>query len=286
MIRPEGIVLDTALRTPAMEAISAHVATLRLMEMEGLMTGPFPPVLGEEALARAAKILMDVPGLPPARALHAVCPHTLFAEQPRSIVDKSLAKFKLGDVSTQNYIFDGVRPGESRTILTGAIAENPNSCKQIEERHTSQAPASTPALTLPIHEHTGIVTLRNTSDNSTVDLNVPAGPSVGHRAPHFVDVASQQHALAEMMIAISAGDVLLVGARGCGKSALAGQLAALLGFAPVHVMLHKDMSARDLLQQRVTDSNGDTAWRLSALATAAMDGRQADLIEISGIERI
>jgi hypothetical protein len=38
-------------------------------------------------------------------------------------------------------------------------------------------------------------------------------------------------------------------------------------------MLHRDMTARDLLQQRATLKNGDTIWVNSPLATAALEGR-------------
>ena len=36
--------------------------------------------------------------------------------------------------------------------------------------------------------------------------------------------------------------------------------------------MNQDMSARDLLQQRYTLPNGDTAWRHSPLVQAALDG--------------
>ena len=48
-------------------------------------------------------------------------------------------------------------------------------------------------------------------------------------------------------------------------------------------MLYQDMSSRDLLQQRVTHSNGDTGWRLSPLITAAINGCMAVL---DGIHRL
>lgn len=43
------------------------------------------------------------------------------------------------------------------------------------------------------------------------------------------------------------------------------------------------MTARDLLQQRYTLPNGDTAWRPSPLVTAALEGR---LVILDGIHRI
>ena len=43
------------------------------------------------------------------------------------------------------------------------------------------------------------------------------------------------------------------------------------------------MTARDLLQQRYTLANGDTAWRPSALVTAAQEGK---LLLLDGIHRV
>lgn len=48
-------------------------------------------------------------------------------------------------------------------------------------------------------------------------------------------------------------------------------------------MLYQDMTSRDLLQQRTTLSNGDTAWRLSPLVTAALEG---SLAVLDGVHRI
>lgn len=43
------------------------------------------------------------------------------------------------------------------------------------------------------------------------------------------------------------------------------------------------MTARDLLQQRFTLPNGDTAWRPSPLVTAAIEGK---LLLLDGIHRV
>lgn len=49
---------------------------------------------------------------------------------------------------------------------------------------------------------------------------------------------------------------------------------------PLHF---QDMTARDLLQQRYTLPNGDTAWRPSPLVTAAIEGK---LLLLDGIHRV
>ena len=51
----------------------------------------------------------------------------------------------------------------------------------------------------------------------------------------------------------------------------------------VSVLVMQDMTSRDLLQQRMTTSSGDTAWRLSPLVTAALEG---SLAVLDGLHRV
>lgn len=51
----------------------------------------------------------------------------------------------------------------------------------------------------------------------------------------------------------------------------------------MHVSVWQDMTARDLLQQRYTLPNGDTAWRASPLVSAAQEGK---LVLLDGIHRV
>lgn len=48
-------------------------------------------------------------------------------------------------------------------------------------------------------------------------------------------------------------------------------------------ILKQDMTARDLLQQRITLANGDTSWRYSPLVMAALEG---SIAELDGIHRV
>ena len=80
-----------------------------------------------------------------------------------------------------------------------------------------------------------------------------------------------------------AGGVCLVGARGCGKTALVRQMAAVLGYKTETIQMYADMTARDLLQQRTTTHTGDTVWRLSPLIEAALEGKMAVL---DGLHRV
>lgn len=49
-----------------------------------------------------------------------------------------------------------------------------------------------------------------------------------------------------------------------------------------HPMI-QDMTARDLLQQRITLANGDTSWRYSPLVMAALEG---SIAELDGLHRV
>ncbi|XP_072301028.1 von Willebrand factor A domain-containing protein 8 [Eucyclogobius newberryi] len=99
----------------------------------------------------------------------------------------------------------------------------------------------------------------------------------------FISTRSQSQLIAEMMQSHMVKDICLIGAKGCGKSAIAREFGGILGYSIESVMLYQDMTARDLLQQRFTLPNGDTAWRPSPLVTAAMEGK---LLLLDGIHRV
>ncbi|XP_027245876.1 von Willebrand factor A domain-containing protein 8 isoform X2 [Cricetulus griseus] len=71
--------------------------------------------------------------------------------------------------------------------------------------------------------------------------------------------------------------------KGCGKTVIAKNFADILGYNIEPIMLYQDMTARDLLQQRYTLPNGDTAWRSSPLVNAAREGK---LVLLDGIHRV
>ena len=99
----------------------------------------------------------------------------------------------------------------------------------------------------------------------------------------FYPTGGRQHQLVDILASLSVGDVALIGNRGVGKQTLANEAARLLGLKVEPVLLYQDMSARDLLQQRVTDDKGDTIWRYSPLVNAAIEGRIAI---IDGLDRL
>ncbi|CAE8599856.1 unnamed protein product, partial [Polarella glacialis] len=127
--------------------------------------------------------------------------------------------------------------------------------------------ASTPgaAVELGIGSHQGTVHL--------------ASPGLHAPAMDFVESPALSALLVGLVQDFAVGhDCLLVGPPGCGKSALARHLAGLLGYgAPggsglEFFFLHEEMSSRDLLQRRATDTAGATVWADSPLVRAARNG--------------
>uniref|UniRef100_A0A4W3H4Q1 von Willebrand factor A domain-containing protein 8 n=1 Tax=Callorhinchus milii TaxID=7868 RepID=A0A4W3H4Q1_CALMI len=99
----------------------------------------------------------------------------------------------------------------------------------------------------------------------------------------FVRTDNHDQLLAEMMQSHMVKDICLIGGKGFGKTVIAKEFADLLGYSVEPIMLYQDMTARDLLQQRYTLPNGDTAWRPSPLITAALKGK---LVVLDGIHRV
>ncbi|KAL2310830.1 hypothetical protein Nmel_002507, partial [Mimus melanotis] len=119
-----------------------------------------------------------------------------------------------------------------------------------------------------------------------VTFQVPAGTGMlkNHsRSDTFIRTSSHNQLLAEMMQSHMVKDMCLIGGKGCGKTVIAKEFADMLGYSIEPIMLYQDMTARDLLQQRYTLPNGDTAWRPSPLVTAALEGK---LVLLDGIHRI
>ena len=99
----------------------------------------------------------------------------------------------------------------------------------------------------------------------------------------YIPTAYHDMLIAELLLSHSVKDICLIGDRGCGKSIVIDRMAKLLGYETEHIMLYQDMTARDLLQQRTTLSNGDTIWTFSPLVIAALEGKLAVL---DGVHRI
>uniref|UniRef100_A0A8C7V4X1 von Willebrand factor A domain-containing protein 8 n=1 Tax=Oncorhynchus mykiss TaxID=8022 RepID=A0A8C7V4X1_ONCMY len=115
------------------------------------------------------------------------------------------------------------------------------------------------------------------------NISCTKAPRPPNSNPAFISTPSHAQLLAEMVQSHLVKDMCLIGAKGCGKSVVAKEFAEMLGYSIEPVMLYQDMTARDLLQQRYTLANGDTAWRPSPLVTAAQEGK---LLLLDGIHRV
>jgi MoxR-like ATPase len=90
--------------------------------------------------------------------------------------------------------------------------------------------------------------------------------------------------LVDMMLNHATGsDFCLIGGQGSGKTELIKRFASYLDYGMQTVYLYKDMSARDLIQQRITLTSGDTKWQNSSLVEAAVNG---DLLILDGVHRL
>ncbi|XP_013780958.2 von Willebrand factor A domain-containing protein 8-like isoform X1 [Limulus polyphemus] len=119
--------------------------------------------------------------------------------------------------------------------------------------------------------------------NETIKFEVDGGKRTHlSTMKPFVSTSYHKSLLAEMLQCHLVRDLCIIGPKGSGKSALAGYFAKLLGYQMELMMVYQDMSARDLLQQRVTLENGDTSWRPSPLVMAALKGK---LVVLDGLHR-
>ncbi|KAK7080894.1 von Willebrand factor A domain-containing protein 8 [Halocaridina rubra] len=112
---------------------------------------------------------------------------------------------------------------------------------------------------------------------------VISGNSWGSPAPQFVFSPYHHEILSEALQSHNVSDFCIIGPRGCGKSAVVSKMAHMLGYQTEPILLYQDMTSRDLVQQRVTSPDGDTAWQFSPLVIAALEGKLAIL---DGIHRL
>ena len=117
--------------------------------------------------------------------------------------------------------------------------------------------------------------------------------AVGKRQSHAVSsiqeggvVITEHHsgALLELERLYGVGDLALVGGRGSGKSLLIDLLSRVVGQQVTELFCYKDMTARDLLQQRVTDAaTGNTWWKNAPLIEAGLRG---EIAVLDGLHRL
>lgn len=123
----------------------------------------------------------------------------------------------------------------------------------------------------------------------TVTISVPCGKNIfdstTRSSSSFMTTDSSKYVLTGMMQEHYVNrDILLLSLKGNGKTSIAMEFANILGYN-VHLFgLYKDMTSRDLLMRRNTDSNtGETIWEASPLVQAALLG---DICILDGIDKL
>lgn len=220
--------------------------TLCSQESSSLGLPDFPV----DNLLPAIHVLNSFPMLSSQQLLHRLYPYnSMLGKDGRTAVEGVLSRFEL---------LDGRRQPAPTAILSVSAAKD-------VEGHAD-------------------VTLRVADKD--INFQVPAGIKElrpPKSSPTYIHTPSHSQLLAEMLQSHMVKDICLIGPKGCGKSVIAREFAQMLGYSVEPVMLYQDMTARDLLQQRYTLPNGDTAWRPSPLVTAAMEGK---LLLLDGIHRV
>ncbi|KAM6177939.1 von Willebrand factor A domain-containing protein 8 [Rhynchocyon petersi] len=204
-----------------------------------------------DSLPAAVRILDSFPMMSIKHAIHWLYPYTiLLGHEGKMAVEGVLKRFELQD--------------SRNSILPKEIVR----VERMIEKHISQA-----IVTIQIAE-------------KEVTIKVPSGTKPLNQlcaSDRFIQTLSHKQLLAEMMQSHMVKDMCLIGGKGCGKTVIAKNFADILGYNVEPIMLYQDMTARDLLQQRYTLPNGDTAWRYSPLVTAALEGK---LVLLDGIHRV
>lgn len=100
---------------------------------------------------------------------------------------------------------------------------------------------------------------------------------------NFIPNSYHDSIIADMLKTHTTHDFCIIGDKGSGKSIIVRKFASLLNYEIEMVMLYADMTARDLLQQRITDEKGNTLWRSSQLVNAAKEGK---LLVLDGLHRL
>uniref|UniRef100_A0A452ENN1 von Willebrand factor A domain-containing protein 8 n=1 Tax=Capra hircus TaxID=9925 RepID=A0A452ENN1_CAPHI len=233
--------------TEKVSQLLSFATTLCSQESSTLGLPDFPL----DSLPAAVQILDSFPMMSVQHALQWLYPYTvLLGHEGKMAVEGVLKRFELED--------------SRRSVLPEKIVR----VERTTENNVFQA-----SVTIRIAE-------------KEVTIKVPAGTrplSQPCTSDRFIQTLSHKQLLAEMMQSHMVKDICLIGGKGCGKTVIAKNFADTLGYNIEPIMLYQDMTARDLLQQRYTLPNGDTAWRSSPLVNAALEGK---LVLLDGIHRV
>ncbi|ULT83400.1 hypothetical protein L3Y34_012561 [Caenorhabditis briggsae] len=127
------------------------------------------------------------------------------------------------------------------------------------------------------------VEINEKKNKKKVNLNLPTAPHPTTSTATWVPTNHQENLLADLALAFSKGDFILIGPKGSGKSTVLGELSKRINFNYVTMVLHQDMNTRELIQRRHMKENGDTVWEDSILVAAARNG---DVCVLDGVEMV
>lgn len=225
----------------------SFATTLCSQESASLGLPDFPA----DNLTAAIGILNAFPTMSCQRLIERLYPYSvLLGKEGRTAVEDTLKRFELSDSR---------KHPDSLAIINVDSVRNSNSPQ-------------------------AAVTIQSGDKNISVEMASGTRPlHLNSKLSTFIRTSTHEQLLAEMMQSHMVKDMCLIGGKGCGKSVIAKEFADILGYEVESVMLYQDMTARDLLQQRYTLPNGDTAWRQSPLVTAALEGK---LVILDGIHRV
>nr|XP_056718077.1 von Willebrand factor A domain-containing protein 8 [Euleptes europaea] len=233
--------------TERISQLLSFATTLCTQESSALGLPDFPL----DSLSSAVKILDTFPMMSVQRLIHWLYPYeVLLGKEGKTAVEDALKRFELRD---------STKPSLPIRVTSVRKRENDQNFQADVTVHIAgkEVTFQVPAGTEP--------------------ANLRSGPE------DFIRTPSQEQLLAEVMMSHMVKDVCLIGGKGCGKTVVAKEFSAALGYSVESFMLYQDMTARDLLQQRYTLPNGDTSWRPSPLITAALEGK---LVVLDGVHRV
>lgn len=226
------------------------------------------PWLPEASLAPLARTLaaLGQAGAPPAALVHRALPWTLLPPAAEAAAAGAVRRCVLGGGG-------GVVASEDALPLP------------------TTSPLRLAAIRASVRADGGPAVLLEWADGAAPPLDgVPIGalrPPLGAwSGAHAGELRLDAHeaALADVLQAHAVGsDVCVVGAKGCGKTRVVRAAARALGLEAATLHCYRDMTVRDLLQRRSTNSAGDTVWDDSPLIAAARFGWLAVL---DGIHRL
>ena len=218
---------------------------------------PCPPAA---TLVSMAKLISVFPGAPLATLLSRLLPHAASTPEVRSL----LARLELPIAS------DGGSGGAAPYVFEDISVEGSAEGSRVAEAVWTAA--------------IGAERVRTT---------LACGPHLGRRAgAHcdglegglLADLPRQSALFSAMLQDHAVGmDMCLIGPKGSGKTAAARRFASALGYDGVTVYCYADLSARDLLQRRVTAHDGSTRWEHSEPVRAALDG---ELLVLDNVHRL